>query len=266
MGFYNTQNLATFGVNNPQIKIWNAIDDLRQFQYHQIGIQNAFPQVSLTELDAIDPQSATSPLELTLDEVINGAKNLYYTEDYTGAFDGDNEFVPSQVKRFYVNYLPNSLMQNTNTKFPSDYAVAANFGFKVNNGYRYYSNELPEGATAENATESHIFGIPENFGIAPTFRVGRGTEILLMWNNPFETPVNGVQPLRARYLLRNAIDWLSAGLLKGPGSSAYNPNLYFPSDPAPQTTYPNGSPIAGVPTNGVVFAPEPYGLSTQWFY
>lgn len=257
MGFYNTQNLASFGVNSPQIKIWNAIDDLRQFQYHQIGIQNAFPEVELSET-----YSPTEPLVLTLDEVINGARNLYYTNDFTGAFDGDDEFVPSLVKRFYVNYLPSSLMQNTNTKFPSDYAVAANFGFKTNNGYRYYANEL-QVQTSETATESHIFGIPKNFGIAPTFRVGRGTEILLMWNNPYKPN----QPLEARFLVRNAIDWLSAGLLKGPGSAAYDPSLDpYGDDPVPQTTYPNGVPIAGVPTNGVVFAPEPYSLSTQWFY
>ena len=259
MGFYNTQNLASFGVNSPQIKMWNAIDNLRQFQNHQYGIQNAFPEVELSET-----YSATEPLELTLDEVINGAPNLYYTNDFTGAFDGSDEFVPSLVKRFYINYLPKSLMQNTNTKFPSDYAVAANFGFNSTNGFRYYANELEE-ATAATANETHLFGIPKNFGIAPTFRVGRGTEILLMWNNPY---VNGGQgPPTARFLVRNAIDWLSAGLLKGPSSSAYNPSLApYGSDPVPQTTYPNGSPIAGVPTNGVVFAPEPYSLSTQWFY
>ena len=77
MGFYNTQNLASFGVNSPQIKMWNAIDNLRQFQNHQYGIQNAFPEVELSET-----YSATEPLELTLDEVINGAPNLYYTNDF----------------------------------------------------------------------------------------------------------------------------------------------------------------------------------------
>jgi hypothetical protein len=265
-GFYNVENLPRFNVNNPQINILMSVDDLREFQYHQNGIQNAFPQFNLTELNAENPQSASAPYELTLMEVINGAKNLYYTEDYTGAFafNGTGDFIPSQVKRFYVNYLPSSLMRNVDTKFPSDYAVAENFGFKINNGYRYYNNELSEGATAENATESHIWGIPENFGIGPPFRVGRGTEILLMWNNPYVN--GGLGAPTARFLLRNAYDWLSAGLLKGPASAAYNPSTYFPSDPVPQTTYPNGVPIAGIPTNGVIFCPEPYSLSTQWFY
>ena len=242
------------------------IDELRQFQNHQNGIQNAFPQFNLTKLNNNNPQSATAPLELNLMDIINGAKNLYYTEDYSGAFamNGTGEFIPSQVKRYYVNYLPSSLMRNIDTKFSSDYIVAENFGFKITNEYRYYNNELSDGATAENATESHLSCIPENFGIGPPFRVGRGTEILLMWNNPY---VNGGQNnVTARFLLRNSYDWLSAGLLKGPKSSAYNPSTYFPNDPIPETTYPNGVSIAGIPTNGVVFCPEPYTLSTQWFY
>jgi hypothetical protein len=253
MGFYETENLGDFVVKNPQVTLQQISQNFRQYQYHQIGIQNAFPEYELTETG-----TKTSPITLTLDEVINGAKNLYFTNDYTGAFanGGTGAYIPSQVKRFYVNYLPKSLMENTKTKFPSDYAVLANFGFKNYEGFRYYSDEFEQNATAENATESHLWGIPKNFGIAPTFRVARGTEILLMWNNPYKPG----QPLEARFLLRNAYDWLSCGQLLGPGSNAYLPNLIFTNDPLPDTT------LSGAPTNGVVLTPEPYGLSTQWFY
>jgi hypothetical protein len=255
MGFYDVQNLGNFTVSNQQISLQQNVQDLRQYQYHQMGIQNAFPENELT----ITGTAAAPGRTLTLDEVLNGAKNLYFTKDYTGAFlgNGTGAFVPSLVKRYYVNYLPTSIMGNTDTKYPSDYAVIANFGFKNYEGYRYYTDEFDQNATAENATESHLWGIPKNFGVAPPFRVGRGTEILLMWNNPYKPN----QPLEARFLLKNAYDWLSINGLQGPLSQAYNPNLApYESDPAPDTT------LAGAPTNGVLFTPEPYGLSTQWFY
>jgi hypothetical protein len=243
-GFYDVTNLPTFKVNNPQVAIQQGVNDFRQYQTHQFGIQSAYPDITLTT-----EGTATAPgLTLSLDLVINGCQHIIRTPTNLDAFpDGTGAFVPSQVRRFYVNYLPSSLTSNTGTFYPSDYAVAANFGFKNNQGYRYYDANGVEVQTLQQSAESHLAGIPKNFGIGPTFDIGRGTEILLMWNDPYTAG----QPLAARYLVRNSLDWISAGNNLAPLGDAYRANIApFQSDPTPDR---------------VILAPA-QSLSPQWFY
>jgi hypothetical protein len=261
-GFYETENLGNFVVNNPQVTLQQSSQDFRQYQYHQFGIQSAYPEIVLNQT-----YSSGAPRVLTLDEVINGCKLIIKTPAYTGAFIGLNEvpnaFNPAAVKRYYVNYLPSSLTANTGTKYPSDYAVLANFGFKNFNGFRYYNLGNPVDTLAA-ADESHLWGIPKGFGIGPSFDVGRGTEILLLWNNPYKAG----QPLEARFLLRNAFDWTSASIAGGAGllapytGNAYKPNLApFQADLVPD---PDGEESRQA-INGVILVPAAQ-YSAQWYY
>ncbi len=246
-GFYDVTNLPTFRVNNPQTILQQGVNDFRQYQNHQFGIQSAYPDITL-----LTEGTATVPGEtLSLDLVINGCHHIIRTPVYTGAFadGGYGAFDPSLVKRYYVNYLPTALTFNTGNFYPSDYAVASNFGFKSNktNGYRYYDENGAEVQTLNLSAESHLSSIPKNFGIGATFEIGRGTEIMLMWNDAYTTG----QPLTARYLVRNSLDWISAGNNLSPLGDAYDANIApFESDPTPER---------------VVLAPV-QSITPQWFY
>ncbi len=250
-GFYDVTNLPTFKVNNPQVAIQQGVNDFRQYQTHLYGVQNVYPNDRVLNPNTEAGSFANPGVTLTLEEVINGCAHSIRTPSFEGAFDnnGTGAFIPSQVKRYYINYLPTSLTFNTGTFFPSDYAIAANFGFKNNQGYRYYDANGVQVQTLQQSAESHLSGIPKGFGVGPNFIVGRGTEILLLWNNAYTSG----QPKTSRYLLRNAYDWISAGLLLGPSSSA---DAYNPAS--------TGVTGQEVPSDGVVMVPVEF-QSSQWY-
>ena len=253
-GFYDVQNLGEFNVTNQAIQTQYTVRNLVQNETHQYGIQSNYPDDTVLT----QTYSATVPLELTNEFIISGMTRCIRTPTFTGAFadGGTGAFVPSQVKRYYINYLPTSMMRfDPVTKlFTSDYQIATNFGFSTNNSLRYYDGNGVEQPTFNNTVdETHLDGIPQYFGVGPNIQLGRGTEVLLMWNLPNGT----TYPLRARYLLRNAYDWLTNTTINGPLSDCYNPNLApYASDPVPSGTANS--------TNGVIMVPIA-NHSAQWY-
>lgn len=251
-GFYDVTNLPTFRVNNPQTILQQGVNDFRQYQNHLYGVQNVYPDDRVLDPVTEAGSFANPGVTLTLDEVINGCAHSIRTPIYTGAFagNGTGPFIPSQVKTYYINYLPTALTSNTGTFYPSDYAVASNFGFKSNktNGYRYYDENGVEVQTLNLSAESHLSSIPKGFSVGPNFIVGRGTEILLLVNDPYTAG----QPKTARYLLRNVYDWISAGQLLGPTGDAYDPT----------STGLSGDEI---PSGGVIMVPVEF-QAQKWYY
>ncbi len=267
-GFYDVENLGEFSVTNQAVQTQYTVRNLVQNETHEYGVMSVFPNDTVLT----QTYSAAEPLTLTNEFIISGMTRCIRTPDNTGAFanGGTGAFVPSQVKRYYINYLPTSMIQfDPVTKFfPSDYQIATNFGFSTNNSYRYYdasNQELP--VFSNLVDETHLSGIPKYFGVGPNIQLGRGTEVLLMWNLP--APSLGY-PLTARYLLRNAYDWLTSTTINGPASDCYNPKLApYQNDLniniIPAAGNPNGNLFGKAnSTNGVIMVPIP-NHSAQWY-
>ena len=201
MGFYQTENLARFNVNNPQTYLQQGIQNLRGYQSNMFGSKPGnrvtFPQTT----------TITNPYVLSFDQALNANQYRFNTSTYTGAFanGGSGALIsPNSLKRYYVCIAPNTFVNGDgNNTRQADLAVSANYGF----------NNLSKPARADT-DRSITVQVPEYFWLAATYQLGRGTEILFMLSNDDGT-------FSPWYLFRNILDFMGPDGFPGPTSYAY---------------------------------------------
>jgi hypothetical protein len=226
-GFYDVENLPRFNVNNPQTYVQQGVQNLRAYQSNMIGPMNPVHTVVLPETTTL-----ANPYELSFDQALNANQYRFNSPTNTGAFlyGGSGPLISvSSLKRYYVCLAPNTFLNGTtneNTR-QADFAVAENYGFA----------NLSDPARADT-DRSITVQVPKYFFLAATFIIGRGTEILFM----FQKEDGTFEPF---YLARNMLDFMGPEGFPGPTSSAYTDQL-------------------GQTTRRVVFSPITTSAGVAW--
>jgi hypothetical protein len=202
MGFYETENLPTFSVKNQQTYLQQSVQNLRSYQSNMIGPMGAAHTIDLTQT-----YSSGAPFALSFEQALNANQYRIRTPNYTGAFlyGGSGPLISANsLKRYYVCIAPNSFVNgDANNTREADIAVSTNYGF----------NNLPNTSRADT-DRSITVQIPPYFWLAATYALGRGTELLLMFQNDDGT-------FAPWYLFRNFLDFMGPEGFPGPTSSAY---------------------------------------------